>query len=89
MCLIAGSLQLCVSYCREFIAVCFLLQGVFSCVFLHCREFIAVCSLALDLNGRLIEEDQLEYQENMRQNFRDMVNNLSDILEEQVNAQLS
>ena len=47
-----------------------------------------MCSLALDLNGRLIEEDQLEYQENMRQNFRDMVNNLSDILEEQVNAQL-
>ena len=48
------------------------------------REFIAVCSSALDLNGRLIEGDQLEYQENMRQNFRDMVTRLADILEEQV-----
>ena len=67
--------------------MCLSLQAVFTCVS-HCREFIAVCSLALDLNGRLIEEDQLEYQENMRQNFWDMVNNLSDILEEQVNAQL-
>ena len=54
-----------------------------------CREFIAVCSLALDLNGRLIEGDQLENQENMRQTFRDMVTRLSDILEEQVGTPLS
>ncbi len=48
------------------------------------REFISACGLALDLNGRLIEGDQFEYQENMRQNFREMVTRLQDILDEQV-----
>ena len=43
-----------------------------------------MCGLALDLNGRLIEGDQLEYQENMRHNFREMVTRLQDILDEQV-----
>ncbi len=60
--------------------------GILELLYLTFREFIAVCGVALDLNGRLIESNQIEYQENMRQNFREMTNKLSDILGEQVCA---
>uniref|UniRef100_A0A669D656 Dedicator of cytokinesis 10 n=1 Tax=Oreochromis niloticus TaxID=8128 RepID=A0A669D656_ORENI len=41
------------------------------------RRFAEACGQALDVNERLIKEDQLEYQEEMRAHYRDM---LTDIL---------
>ncbi|XP_069749821.1 dedicator of cytokinesis protein 11 isoform X2 [Narcine bancroftii] len=51
------------------------------------RDFIAACSLALDLNERLIKEDQLEYHEGLKGNFKDMVKELSEITHEQMLAE--
>ncbi|XP_062916576.1 dedicator of cytokinesis protein 11 isoform X1 [Mobula hypostoma] len=51
------------------------------------REFVTVCSLALDLNERLIKEDQLEYHEGLKANFKDMVKELSEITHEQMLAE--
>ncbi|XP_048400109.2 dedicator of cytokinesis protein 11 isoform X2 [Stegostoma tigrinum] len=48
------------------------------------REFVSACSLALDLNERLIKEDQVEYHEGLKANFKDMVKKLSEITNEQV-----
>ncbi|XP_018085480.1 dedicator of cytokinesis protein 11 isoform X2 [Xenopus laevis] len=48
------------------------------------KQFIQACSIALDLNERLIKEDQIEYQEGLKSNFRDMVKELSDIIHEQM-----
>ncbi|XP_028923396.1 dedicator of cytokinesis protein 11 isoform X2 [Ornithorhynchus anatinus] len=48
------------------------------------RKFIQVCSIALELNERLIKEDQIEYHEGLKSNFRDMVKELSDIIHEQM-----
>ncbi|PNI23068.1 DOCK11 isoform 5, partial [Pan troglodytes] len=39
---------------------------------------------ALELNERLIKEDQVEYHEGLKSNFRDMVKELSDIIHEQL-----
>ncbi|KAB1253709.1 Dedicator of cytokinesis protein 11 [Camelus dromedarius] len=47
------------------------------------RKFIQACSIALELNERLIKEDQVEYHEGLKSNFRDMVKELSDIIHEQ------
>uniref|UniRef100_A0A674KJH0 Dedicator of cytokinesis 11 n=1 Tax=Terrapene triunguis TaxID=2587831 RepID=A0A674KJH0_9SAUR len=47
------------------------------------RKFIQACGLALELNEQLIKEDQLEYHEGLKSNFRDMVKELSDIIHEQ------
>lgn len=47
------------------------------------RKFIQACSIALELNERLIKEDQIEYHEGLKSNFRDMVKELSDIIHEQ------
>lgn len=43
------------------------------------------CSIALDINERLIKEDQFEYHEGLKSNFKEMVKELSDIIHEQVN----
>lgn len=51
-------------------------------MFIH-RKFIQACSIALELNERLIKEDQIEYHEGLKSNFRDMVKELSDIIHEQ------
>ncbi|XP_051876848.1 dedicator of cytokinesis protein 11 [Pristis pectinata] len=51
------------------------------------REFVTACSLALDLNERLIKEDQLEYHEGLKANFKDMVKELSEITHEQMLAE--
>lgn len=51
-------------------------------MFIH-RKFIQACSIALELNERLIKEDQVEYHEGLKSNFRDMVKELSDIIHEQ------
>uniref|UniRef100_H2ZTS2 Dedicator of cytokinesis 11 n=1 Tax=Latimeria chalumnae TaxID=7897 RepID=H2ZTS2_LATCH len=48
------------------------------------RKFIQTCSIALDLNERLIKEDQIEYHEGLKSNFRDMVKELSEIMHEQI-----
>lgn len=40
------------------------------------------------MNERLIKEDQLEYQEEMKANYREMAKELSDIMREQVGAKL-
>ena len=40
--------------------------------------------MALDINERLIKEDQFEYHEGLKTNFKDMVKELSDIIHEQV-----
>ncbi|XP_077399655.1 dedicator of cytokinesis protein 11 isoform X3 [Vanacampus margaritifer] len=48
------------------------------------RRFVEACSMALDINERLIKEDQFEYHEGLKANFKDMVKELSDIIHEQI-----
>ncbi|XP_043926200.1 dedicator of cytokinesis protein 10 isoform X3 [Protopterus annectens] len=48
------------------------------------RQFAQVCGQALELNGRLIKQDQLEYQEEMKSHYRDMLSELSAIMNEQI-----
>uniref|UniRef100_A0A667XW39 Dedicator of cytokinesis 10 n=1 Tax=Myripristis murdjan TaxID=586833 RepID=A0A667XW39_9TELE len=48
------------------------------------RQFAEACGQALDVNERLIKEDQLEYQEEMRAHYRDMLTELFGIMNEQV-----
>uniref|UniRef100_A0A8C5BN88 Dedicator of cytokinesis 11 n=1 Tax=Gadus morhua TaxID=8049 RepID=A0A8C5BN88_GADMO len=52
------------------------------------RRFVEACSIALDMNERLIKEDQFEYQEGLKSNFKDMVKELSDIIHEEVRVSL-
>jgi hypothetical protein len=49
-----------------------------------CRKFVQYSKDALDLNGRLIQQDQREYQESLRTRFQDMVDRLADIFKEPV-----
>lgn len=49
-----------------------------------CRQFAEACGQALNVNERLIKEDQLEYQEEMRAHYRDMLTELSGVMNEQV-----
>uniref|UniRef100_A0A674CA70 Dedicator of cytokinesis 10 n=1 Tax=Salmo trutta TaxID=8032 RepID=A0A674CA70_SALTR len=44
------------------------------------RQFAEACGQALDVNERLIKEDQLEYQEEMRAHYRDMLTELSTVM---------
>uniref|UniRef100_A0A671LR24 Netrin 4 n=1 Tax=Sinocyclocheilus anshuiensis TaxID=1608454 RepID=A0A671LR24_9TELE len=48
------------------------------------RQFVNACSMALEINERLIKEDQYEYHEGLKTNFKSMVKELSDIIHEQV-----
>ncbi|KAG5837682.1 hypothetical protein ANANG_G00242030 [Anguilla anguilla] len=48
------------------------------------RQFADACGEALDVNERLIKEDQLEYQEEMRVHYRDMLAELSAVMNEQI-----
>uniref|UniRef100_A0A8C4P183 Dedicator of cytokinesis 11 n=1 Tax=Dicentrarchus labrax TaxID=13489 RepID=A0A8C4P183_DICLA len=48
------------------------------------RRFVQACSIALDINERIIKEDQFEYHEGLKANFKEMVKELSDIIHEQV-----
>ncbi|XP_077467386.1 dedicator of cytokinesis protein 10 isoform X2 [Stigmatopora argus] len=48
------------------------------------RQFAEACGQALDVNERLIKEDQLEYQEEMRAHYRDMLSELCAIMNEQI-----
>lgn len=53
------------------------------------RQFVEACGQALAVNERLIKEDQLEYQEEMKANYREMAKELSDIMREQVSTKLA
>lgn len=44
------------------------------------------CGHALGVNERLIKEDQQEYHDEMKANYRDMIRELSDIMHEQINT---
>uniref|UniRef100_A0A8C3N2Y3 Uncharacterized protein n=1 Tax=Geospiza parvula TaxID=87175 RepID=A0A8C3N2Y3_GEOPR len=44
------------------------------------RQFVEACGHALGVNERLIKEDQLEYQEEMKANYREMAKELSEIM---------
>uniref|UniRef100_A0A673HNA7 Netrin-4-like n=1 Tax=Sinocyclocheilus rhinocerous TaxID=307959 RepID=A0A673HNA7_9TELE len=46
------------------------------------RQFVNACSMALEINERLIKEDQYEYHEGLKTNFKSMVKELSDIIHE-------
>ncbi|ETE65390.1 Dedicator of cytokinesis protein 9, partial [Ophiophagus hannah] len=50
------------------------------------RQFIETCGQALEVNERLIKEDQIEYQEEMKANYREMAKELSEIMHEQITA---
>lgn len=52
------------------------------------RHFVQACSVALDINERLIKEDQFEYHEGLKSNFKEMVKELSDIIHEQVSSRM-
>uniref|UniRef100_A0A3P8W727 Dedicator of cytokinesis 10 n=1 Tax=Cynoglossus semilaevis TaxID=244447 RepID=A0A3P8W727_CYNSE len=51
------------------------------------RQFAEACGRALNVNERLIKEDQLEYQEEMKLHYRDLLTELSAIMKEQVTNQ--
>ncbi|KAL6036876.1 hypothetical protein STEG23_035533, partial [Scotinomys teguina] len=53
------------------------------------RQFVEACGQALAVNERLIKEDQLEYQEEMKANYREMAKELSDIMREQLASEAS
>ncbi|XP_053314862.1 dedicator of cytokinesis protein 10 isoform X2 [Spea bombifrons] len=46
------------------------------------RQFADTCGLALEVNERLIKEDQLEYQEEMKSHYRDILAELSEVMNE-------
>ncbi|XP_072267528.1 dedicator of cytokinesis protein 9 isoform X7 [Pyxicephalus adspersus] len=48
------------------------------------RQFVEACGQALCVNERLIKENQFEYQEEMKANYREMVKELSEIMHEQI-----
>ncbi|XP_038604845.1 dedicator of cytokinesis protein 10 isoform X3 [Tachyglossus aculeatus] len=56
-----------------------LLKGIF-------RQFAETCGCALGVNERLIKEDQLEYQEEMKSHYNDMLHELSAIMNEQISC---
>ena len=53
------------------------------------RKFIQACSIALELNERLIKEDQIEYHEELTSNFEDMLKELSDVIYEQASIRVN
>ncbi|XP_066562840.1 dedicator of cytokinesis protein 9 isoform X2 [Amia ocellicauda] len=50
------------------------------------RQFVEACGQGLGINERLIKEDQLEYQEEMKANYREMARELSTIMHEPISA---
>lgn len=48
------------------------------------RKFIKICQEALELNGRLITSDQYEYHSSMKKDFQELVDSLSEMLNEKV-----
>ncbi|KAJ8252909.1 hypothetical protein GJAV_G00206900 [Gymnothorax javanicus] len=50
------------------------------------RQFVDACGQGLSINERLIKEDQQEYHDEMKANYRDLVRELSVIMHEQISA---
>uniref|UniRef100_A0A3B4TYG8 Dedicator of cytokinesis 9b n=1 Tax=Seriola dumerili TaxID=41447 RepID=A0A3B4TYG8_SERDU len=48
------------------------------------RQFVDACGQALGVNERLIKEDQQEYHDEMKANYKDLTRELSTIMHEQV-----
>lgn len=48
------------------------------------RHFVEACGQGLGVNERLIKEDQQEYHDEMKANYRDLARELSIIMHEQV-----
>ncbi|XP_008396808.1 dedicator of cytokinesis protein 9 isoform X12 [Poecilia reticulata] len=48
------------------------------------RHFVEACGHGLGINERLIKEDQQEYQDEMKANYRDLTRELSIIMHEQI-----
>uniref|UniRef100_A0AAQ5XT77 Dedicator of cytokinesis 9b n=1 Tax=Amphiprion ocellaris TaxID=80972 RepID=A0AAQ5XT77_AMPOC len=48
------------------------------------RQFVDACGLALGVNEQLIKEDQQEYHDEMKANYRDLTRELSNIMHEQI-----
>ncbi|KAL2102932.1 hypothetical protein ACEWY4_002100 [Coilia grayii] len=48
------------------------------------RQFVDACGQALGVNERLIKEDQQEYHDEMKANYRDLTRELSAIMHEQI-----
>ena len=48
------------------------------------RQFVEACGHGLSINERLIKEDQQEYHDEMKANYRDLARELSAIMHEQV-----
>ncbi|XP_054631989.1 dedicator of cytokinesis protein 9-like isoform X2 [Dunckerocampus dactyliophorus] len=48
------------------------------------RHFVEACGLALGVNEGLIKEDQQEYHDEMKANYRHLTRELSDIMHEQI-----
>ncbi|XP_032924360.1 dedicator of cytokinesis protein 10 isoform X5 [Catharus ustulatus] len=48
------------------------------------RQFAEACGHALDVNERLIKEDQFEYQGEMKSHYKDMLSELSVVMNEQI-----
>ncbi|XP_053565996.1 LOW QUALITY PROTEIN: dedicator of cytokinesis protein 10 [Bombina bombina] len=48
------------------------------------RQFADTCGLALEVNERLIKEDQLEYQEEMKSHYREILLELSEVMNEPI-----
>uniref|UniRef100_A0A7N8XSD9 Dedicator of cytokinesis 9 n=1 Tax=Mastacembelus armatus TaxID=205130 RepID=A0A7N8XSD9_9TELE len=53
------------------------------------RHFVEACGHGLNINERLIKEDQQEYHDEMKANYRDLARELSIIMHEQVSKSLS
>ncbi|KAM7365478.1 hypothetical protein PAMP_016399 [Pampus punctatissimus] len=49
------------------------------------RQFVDACGQGLGVNERLIKEDQQEYHDEMKANYRDLTRELSNIMHEQIN----
>ncbi|XP_022602324.1 dedicator of cytokinesis protein 9-like [Seriola dumerili] len=49
------------------------------------RQFVDACGQALGVNERLIKEDQQEYHDEMKANYKDLTRELSTIMHEQIN----
>ncbi|XP_063323540.1 dedicator of cytokinesis protein 9-like isoform X2 [Pelmatolapia mariae] len=49
------------------------------------RQFVDACGQALGVNERLIKEDQQEYHDEMKANYRNLTRGLSNIMHEQIN----
>lgn len=59
-------------------------MNIFKHFNINFRQFVEACGQALEVNERLIKEDQIEYQEEMKANYKEMAKELSEIMHEQV-----